>query len=313
MMEAAWAHGLKRPLLIGSAAALIMVLVAALLPDTYRSEARILPVEARGQSAGLGNLAMAAAAFGINMPVSDGDANFVDIIKSRRLGEQVLATAFTFRERSWLFGSEKTRAVPLERYLKAANRDRAIAALTKLVKVTRDPKTKIITLSANTRSPELSQQVAQCYLQLLERFAQESGRTRGSAKAFFSSSRLDEAGREMDKAEDDFRSFWLANRNFQSSNDPLVRLRGARLENELQLRRQLVTTLAVNREQALMEEKNDMPILNVLDKPNLPIERSGPRRSLMAFSAGVMAGIGTWIWGNRKWIKIKLSDEGEMR
>jgi len=51
-------------------------------------------------------------------------------------------------------------------------------------------------------------------------------------------------------------------------------------------------TLAMNREQALMEEKNDIPIVNILDVGNLPIEKSRPARfqfTILAFLVSVIA------------------------
>jgi hypothetical protein len=116
----------------------------------------------------------------------------------------------------------------------------------------------------------------------------------------------------MDGAEDAFRRFLEANRNYLSSADPSVRLKGNRLETELKLRQQLVTTLALNREQALLEEKNDIPILNVLDPANLPIDKSKPARSIIVLLVTLLVALGTWVWQNRDWIRERLlADDGE--
>ena len=79
-----WLAGLKRPLLIGFAAAVLTAVISLLLPNYYKSEARLLPVSSSGASGG--GLAAAAAAFGVNVPGQDGaDANYVDILNSRWL------------------------------------------------------------------------------------------------------------------------------------------------------------------------------------------------------------------------------------
>jgi uncharacterized protein involved in exopolysaccharide biosynthesis len=84
------------------------------------------------------------------------------------------------------------------------------------------------------------------------------------------------------------------------------------LENELRLRQQLVTTLALNREQALLEEKNDIPVLSLLDPADYPSDKSRPPRSLFVVAAALMAGTGAWIYLHRTWIKARwLSDEDE--
>jgi hypothetical protein len=115
----------------------------------------------------------------------------------------------------------------------------------------------------------------------------------------------------MDEAEDVLRRVLESNRNFQTSSDPSVRLKGSRLETELRLRQQLVTSIAMNREQALLEEKNDIPILNVLDPANLPIDKSKPARSIIVILVTLLVSLGTWAWQNRGWIKERLLADDE--
>jgi len=303
-----WALGLKRPLQIGLAAACVTAVVSLFMPNYYKSEARILPVETKS-AGGLGNLAAAAAAFGVGVPGADGgDANFVDILNSRWMRESLLKSQFTFKERSWRFGTEKMRTQTLYDYLKVKNLDQGVRAVGAMLSASRDLKSKVLTLSVETRSPELSQQIAQRVAKLLETFVQEKGRTRGGYKAAFAEARLKEARDEMASAEEDFRRFLDGNRNYLASADPSVRIRGARLEAELKLRQQLVMTLAMNREQALMEEKNDIPILNVLDPGNLPVDKSRPARSSIVLLAFFLVSAGSWAWQNREWIKERLLD-----
>lgn len=307
-----WALGLKRPIQLGFVAAVMTAVITLFMPNYYRSEVRILPVEAKGMSGGLGNLAAAAAAFGVGVPGGDGgDANFVDILNSRWMRENLLKCQFTFKARSWRFGAEKVVTQTLYDYLDVDNTDRAVKAMGEIYTASRDLKTKVLTLSVETRSPELSQQVARQAARLLETFVQEKGRTRGGYKAAFAEARLREARGEMAVAEEEFRKFIDGNRNYQISTDPSVRIRGARLEAELKLRQQLVMTLAMNREQALMEEKNDIPILNVLDSGNLPVDKSRPGRSKILIIAFFLVAVGTWAWLNREWIRARLLDTDE--
>jgi len=248
----------------------------------------------------------------VSVPSGDGsDANFVDILNSRTLREQLLKTEFTFKERTWRFGGEQPRKESLAGYLKAGNRDRSLGKLREILGISRDLKSKVITLTAETRSPELSQQIVGRTLELLEQFVQENGRTRGGAKAAFAEGRLEDARKDMARVEDDFRRFLDGNRNYLMSADPSVRLKGMRLEAELKLRQQLVTTLALNREQALMEEKNDLPILNILDPGNLPIDKSRPARAQLVVLVLFLSGLGVWSWSNRQWIKSKILENPE--
>ena len=267
----------------------------------------MLPVDTRALGGGLSGLSAAAAAFGLNMPGGEGsDANFVDILFSRSLRESLLKTQYKFHVRSWRFGAEREHQETLYAFLRQQNMDRAVIRLAGTFTASRDLKTKVLTITAETRSPELSQQIVRNAVHLLEEFVQQKGRTRGGFKAAFAEARLEEARRDLLKIENEFRVFLEGNRNYVQSTDPGVRLRGMHLETEYRLRQQLVTTLAVNREQSLLEEKNDIPILNVLDSGNLPIEKSRPTRSNFVLVAFLLVFTGTWGWANRAWIMMQL-------
>ena len=291
---------LKRPLLWGLAAGLLTALITLFMPNYYRSESRLLPLESKGVGGSLAGLANAAAAFGVTVPGGDSnDANFVDVLNSRWLREQLLQTEFQYHMRSWRFGVERLKKGTLYGYVGAKNMDQAVGEVAKVLSANRDLKSRVISISAETKSPELSQLIVQRAGKLLETFLQEKGRTRGGAKAAFAEARLAEARQEMAETEDSLQRFLEGNRNFLTSGDPAVRLHGNRLETELRLRQQLVSAIAMNREQALLEEKNDVPILNVLDAGHLPQEKSGPARSIPSFSIGALLFLGLALWEQR--------------
>lgn len=304
-----WKKHARRPFQVAAVAGVLTAIYTLSMPNYYKSEARILPVDGKGMG-NMGGLAAAAAAFGVGVPGGDGgDANYVDILKSRTMAEAILNKEFEFEVRTWRFGKPKKRKETLYAYLKAENTDRAVRAFSAILSASKDLKSKVLTVSAETKSPELSQQIVRLASTELEKFVQERGRTKGSEKAAFAEARLKEARVKMTEAEDDFRRFLEVNRNYQSSAEPAIRLKGARLEGEFKLKQMLVTTLSQNLEQSLMEEKNDMPILNKLDEGNLPIDKSKPARSIIVLLVSFLFASGTWAWLNREWIKEKLLEE----
>lgn len=297
--------------------AIIMGALAALyslsMPNYYRSEAHLLPVETKSIGGGLGGLATAAAALGVNVPGGDGsDANFVDILNSRWMREQLLFTKFHFHNRTWRFGAAQEKDITLYDFLDAINIDRGIEGVAGLLSAARDPKSKVISFSAETTSPELSQQIVLRAGKLLEVFLQEKGRTRGGIKAAFARARLAESRGELAAAEEALGHFLQRNHNYQSSNDPVIRLEGIRLDAEFRLRQQLVTTIAMNLEQALLEEKNDLPILNFMDVGNLPVDKSRPSRATLVLFAMVLSGSLCWIWLNRGWVRARMTSHTEI-
>jgi len=301
--SSSWLSSLKRPFLVAVIAAMGAALILIFMPNYYKSEVRLLPLDAKSSSSGLGSLAAAAAAFGVGLPGQDAsDSNYADIVASRRIREGLLKTEFRFHVRKWRYGKEQFRIQTLYEYLKAKNIDNGCDKVGAILTANRDLKTKILLLSAETKSPELSQQVVRRSAKLLEDFVMERGQTRAGQKASFTEARLSEARNESHAIEEVFRKFMDNNRNYQTSLDSSIRLQGLRIENEFKLQQQLVVTLALNREQALLEEKNDMPILNVLDDGDLPVEHSRPKRSLLVGLTFILAVAGSWAWYNREWL-----------
>lgn len=298
----------SRHLRVGLVAGLLTALMSLFLPNYYKSSSTILPMDTSG-GGGIGGIAAAAAAFGIGIGTpGGGDANWVDILNSRWIKENLLKTEFKFHTRAYRFGADQPRQETLYAYLEQPNLDRAIKKLDHDLVAIRDIKSNIITVTMESRSAELSQQVVLRATALLEEFVLHMNRTRGGEKAAFATDRLNDARKEMKKAEDAFQSFLEANRNYQTSNEPAVRIRGGRLEAELRLYQNLVATLATNREQALLDAQNDVPVLNILDAGNLPLDKSWPARSTFVIVAFLLATAGHWAWVNRAWVKENLLD-----
>lgn len=290
---------------VGLIVGVVTALITLFIPNRYTSTARILPTPSDSRAGGA--LALLAATTGASLPgVDDPDISYVDILGSRTVLETALNTRYQFHQRTWRFGAETASDETLYQYLDKPDMDKAILALQDHISVTRDFKTKLLTISVETKSPELSQLVVRRLVQLLGEFAVEKARTRGSEKAAFTGERLKEARQALDEAQDAFQRFLEANRNYESSSDPSIRLKGARLEMEYRLQQQLVTTLAMNREQALLDAKNDVPILNVLDKENLPIDKSGPQRLQAVILASLMILLGRILYLHRRWIVGRL-------
>ena len=296
-----WLMGVKRPLKVGFVAACLAVVVALLIPNYYKSEAKLLP-ESNNSMGALGGLASAAAALGVSIPPGGGgkDDNFVDILQSRWLQERLLQSELQFKVKSWRFGAEFEKRQTLYEYLNSKNMDLAIRKLKPMLTINQNLKSKIITFSAESLSPTLSQEIVKNGIRMAEKFIMERGQTRGGAKATFAEARLKEAKNELDSAQAELTRFIVINRNYRWIRPSCPS--ATPLEGEFKLHQQLVETLAISREQALLEEKNDMPILNVLDGGNLPFEKSRPHRALMVMVTFLFAFGGVLIYQKKSWI-----------
>jgi len=279
----------------GLVIALFGAVATLFMKDSFVSEVRIVAAEGKDLGS-LSGLSAAAAALGVGGGGTEDPSNlFMEVLDSRWLNEEVLKTTYTFHTRAWRFGTPELQKKTLFEQLQVKNLDRAVLKMDTLLQNQRDPRTKRVTITVETRSPELSQGVALRATDLLQEFLRERTQTTGRLKAQFTAERLKDAERNYQEAEERLRTFALNNRGYAQSSDPGVRLKGTRLEQDLQLRRQLVSTLSLSREQALLDQKNDTPQITVIDAANLPEEKSKPRRSVIVvliFLLGVAGSFG---------------------
>lgn len=291
-------------------AAAAVALVSLFLPNDYTSEAQILP-KTIGSGGLLSNLMTAAAALGVGAGAQgDDSASYVDVMNSRRISEALVNRTYDYGLRPLFFLKARPKHGTLFDYLDEGNVDKAVERFQKKhLSVDRDIKSELVTVRVTTHSPELSRQVLQAGLAELEAFIQKTAQEQGAAKARFTAQRLADAQQDALAAERALQVFSDAHRNYSTSGDSTIRLMGSRLESELTLRRQMVTTLAMTQEQSLLDAKNDTPVLNILDPGNLPVEKSGPKRGLMSIAAFIFGGLISLGWRHRSRVKAFLMEQ----
>jgi len=293
----------KRAIKVAISAGLLAACASLFLHQYYKSTVTILPSTPK---AGSGSLASAASALGLGVSTSD-DISYLEVLQSRWLAERLLVAPREFKMGWGRFGKPKPYRQSLLNYLNDPNMDKAMEFLPKLYSQEQDLKSGVISINVETRSPQLSQQVAQQAAQLLIEFVTTQQRTKGGAKARFVRQRVQDVEADISRTEDTLRQFLQANRNYQTTTDPEVRLKGARLEFELQTKRQILIGLNVSLEQALQQEKDDTPLVNILDTGNLPIEKSRPGRAIIVLLVTAVAGIAMGTWDNRPELRAWLT------
>jgi uncharacterized protein involved in exopolysaccharide biosynthesis len=287
---------------------IVVAVVSLFIPNKYTSEAHILPKDPKG--AGMpGQLSAAAAAFGMNVGMEDASASYLDILRSWWVNERLLNSRFAYHQKPWYFGDPVRKEGLLRDYLDVKTMNKGMKAMLDVLSVDRDQKTGLITIQAETKSPDLSQQVAREAVGLLEDFITNHSQTQAGEKAKFAADRMPKAIQEALEAEARYKSFLMVHRNGPESSDPGVRLTGERLEAELDVKRQVVSTLSVSREQALLEAKDSTPVLTVLDRGNLPDEKSYPPRAIIVIAAMLLVVACHFGWRHRQWIKEGLDAE----
>ncbi len=169
-----------------------------------------------------------------------------------------------------------------------------------------DEMTKILneglTISASSRTgniwifvdapyPDLSQQVAQNMLGLIDGFSRARKHAQASAEREFVEGRVAEARGELRSAEDQAVEFRVENRDFSS---PVLNMANLRLLREVSMKQQVYTSLLQSYDRARIEEARNITSITVLETPERPIK---PERSdaislpLLGAIAGLLLGI----------------------
>ena len=208
----------------------------------------------------------------------------VTILKSRRVSDPILDATF---ER-WP-GDPEPR--PFRNLLtgtrpgKEPARDKLYRKLARSTRFRMDPETRIVSLAIETRHPFLSAQVANAYLDALNRYATSEHQSKSRLVATFIGQRIAEVEAQVADQEDKLHDFFKANQNYATTTDPDIRIEQLRLERQVELRSRIMMELVSNQEAALVEERNEAPLIQVIDRGAPPELRSWPIRRLLVGGA----------------------------
>jgi tyrosine-protein kinase Etk/Wzc len=249
-------------------------------PRTWTSDASFTPQSASGGGSWTG----IAAQMGVNIGGADAGespAFYAELIRSRAILEAALDSSYT-----QLTGGRETRASLRDILGRGVANADALDLLRTAIAVRTERETGIIRLSVTTEDPQLSREIAATLLALVNEFNLDKRQHQAAAERRFVESRLAEARVELADAEVALQRFEEFNRRIESPH--LVLTRG-RLQHEVVLRQQLVTSLAEAFERARIDEVRNLPLITIIDRPALPRRSNGRGtviRSLIAIVLG---------------------------
>lgn len=289
-----WGTVLLLPLGIGAAS----VLGSLLVRSRYASTATFLPEtqSSRGQLPGLAGAVAAAAQLGLGLGPSGGQAPllYIELVQSRRILGSLVQTQFPNPDRR-RFGAADS--LPLLRLLdlpRQSSPERELDAgirflRNKAVSVDVDLKTNLVTVSAESQYPALSQQMTARLLELVSAFNRNIRRSQAQARREFAERRAAEFEQALIEAERNLERFYSQNRSYR--NSPELVFQEAQLQRQISIRQDLFLNMRREAEAARLEEVNDIPLLTVVDPPPVPVRRSYPKRAVLALF-GVLVGLG---------------------
>jgi len=171
-----------------------------------------------------------------------------------------------------------------------------LRSLSKLVRASPDPKTNVITVTADVEWPELAATLVNRTTALVDSFNVEQRQSRARSRRVFAESRVQAAQGTLRAAEEQLRDFHATNRQWQQS--PELTFEEARLRRQEEIESELYLTLRRELEMSRLDEINDIPVITVVDSAVVPAIRQWPKRTaIMVASVFVGLFVGVLIAG----------------
>jgi len=171
----------------------------------------------------------------------------------------------------------------------------AIGAIDKMIGVSVDPETGIMSVTVTAPESKLAASIAQRAIEHLSSRVRRIRTEKANQNLDFIRSRFKEAEELLKEAEVRLAEFVDRNQGVQSA---ALRTEQDRLERQVRFKSNLYSELQAKVSQAEIELKKSEPVLTVLEDPVAPLRRSAPRRTIIViatFVVGLVTGTGTAI------------------
>jgi len=256
----------------------------------YTTEAQFMPKGSSGQS----QLSGLAAQFGINISGGGGQSSqfYLDLLKSRALLGAVGAQNYTVRTDSGVITGNLVRIFRIDDPRRAVQRIKVINALKSAIEAKSSVQTGVITMRVSAGTPELAQQIGRNVIDQLNVYNLSRRQQQASAERAFVERQVAEKQAQLRQSESDLEYFLESNREYSAS--PQLTLQYGRLQRIVDMRQQIYTSLLQAYETARIDEVRDLPVIVVVEPPELPLEpeaRGSGRKALIGMLIGLAVGI----------------------
>lgn len=270
---------------------------AFLQRNTYSSTAKLV---FQNSGAGLsGGLSALASLAGVDAASKSGDASVYieDILRSTDFAQAVLDHPWK-ASKHWSDTSGpfllrdfwETESDTTESDWRAKERERLIRKIGngKYISISKDKKTGVITLATQFEDPRVAYDVNRFLIDELNNTLVNKLSTKAGANRKFIETRVKEVKIDLAKSEDRLRQFRQSNR---LRTDPEYQLEEGRLLRDIQINQEIYLQLVKQYEMAKIDEEKDIPVLDVIDSPMVPVKKTGPQRTLLLFIGVCVGGI----------------------
>jgi uncharacterized protein involved in exopolysaccharide biosynthesis len=263
----------------------------------YISWATVL-LPSGGGGNNLGGLAGLASQFGVNVPTGasvdlSNPSLFPELLRSRTFAEKILDKKFYTKE----FGKELSLLAILTHGDEPPKVGRdtlvtsALGSLGEMLEFDKDLTGSFSVIKVTANEPIFAKELAEVTLAELEDLNRFYKSQAINEKTIFISNRIASVENDLKLSETILREFNERNRQISS---PALQLEHGRLDRDVEIQKGIYLTLKQQLELAKIEEINEGSIVQVLDKPQVPLGPSNIKLKFNVFLAGIL-GIGLGI------------------
>lgn len=266
---------------------IIGIIYALFATPIYKSTLTMYPASG-GEK--MGGLASMAASFGISTGDSNETYNIEDVVKSRTIAREVVLHKWKTKKYDKPVSLIEFSGEEVKDTLKALYK--AIKNYGKIVTISSNKKTGLITLNVESEDPILSAEIGNYLGKAVTEYVQEYQGTKTIKNIEHINKRLLTVNNELIDVEEKLKTFQIKNRDMSS---PQIQLEFGRLQRKLQIKQQVYLTLNQQIELAQIENIKKSSVINILDRAEVAIKKSRPKRSLICFAftfIGVIFGCG---------------------
>ena len=241
----------------------------------------ILPIQ---QTNAMGGISSLASQFGVTIPNENkadlSSPSFIPkLLESRTFAESIFSKNFFLpslqKELSLLeiLSSENSEDL-ME---KNESISKAISTLNDMIRFEKDPSSAFSIISISTSDPQFSRDLAEVVVNELDKLNRYFKSQTNSEKIKFINQRIYGVTRDLQQSEQRLKSFKEQNRQVTS---PALQLEQDRLDREVEIQKEIFLTLKQQLELAKIEEVQEGSIIQILDKPEIPIGPSNKNLTL---------------------------------
>lgn len=265
---------------VGSVTA-ISIIVSLLLPEYFMSTATLLPETDKGKLAGLSGLSDLASLAGVSAGEVSLAKLYPTIIKSETVLRKVIYAAYLTKK--FAEPVDLIKFWEIEDKTREREYETALRTLRDQLAVSLDNKTNVVTISIETREPQLSADIVNNITEELDKFIRTKRTTNASEQRRWIESRLVEVKNDLEKSENRLKEFREKNRRVIDS--PQLLLEQERFVREVQINSAMYIELKKQLEIAKIEEIKTVPIVSVMDQARPAAKKERPRRSMIVLTA----------------------------